>query len=43
MFERMEVAEYIYEGVIDPSYKIPNRTDANHAGHSRKMRREVTS
>ena len=25
MFERMEIAEYIYEGVVETSYKIPTR------------------
>ena len=23
MFERMEISEYIYEGVVEPSYKNP--------------------
>ena len=34
----MERAESLYEGVLEPSYKKPTREDANHAGHSRKMR-----
>ena len=41
IFERMEIAEYIYEGVLEPSYKKPTRTDARRAGQSRKMRRET--
>ena len=38
MFERMDIAEYIYEGVAEPSYKEPTRVDANRAGHIRKKR-----
>ena len=40
MFERMEILEYIHEGVIEPCYKKNNIEDANHAGHSRKIRGE---
>ena len=43
IFERMEIAEYIYEGVLEPSYKKPTREDANSAGHISKMRGEATS
>ena len=25
MFEHMEISEYIYEGVVEPSYKNPLR------------------
>ena len=38
MLERMETAESIYEGVVEPSYKKPTRAYANHAGHSRNKR-----
>ena len=41
MFERMEMEESIYEGVVEPSYKKPTREDSNHAGHSRKNRGEA--
>ena len=37
MFERMEIAESIYEGVVKPSYKKPTRAYANRAGNSRKL------
>ena len=35
MFERTEIAESIYEGVVEPSYKKPTWEDSNRAGHSR--------
>ena len=38
MFERMEIAESIYEGVVEPSHKKPYREDSNSADHSRKIR-----
>ena len=38
MFERVEIAESIYEGVVEPSYKQPNRVDANRAGHNRQKK-----
>ena len=38
MFERMEFAESIYKGVVEPSYKKPTRAYANRAGHSRQKR-----
>ena len=37
MFERMEITVYIYEGVVEPSYKKPTRADANRAGLSGKI------
>ena len=40
MFERMKTSEYIYEGVVKPSYKKPTRADANRHGQSREMRGE---
>ena len=43
MFERMEIAEYIYEGVVETSYKKPNRVEASRAGHSRQKRGEASS
>ena len=33
IFKRMEIAESIYEGVVEPSYKKPTWADANRAGH----------
>ena len=41
IFERMEIAAYIYEGVVEPSYKKPTRVDANRAGYSRQKRVEA--
>ena len=38
MFERMEIAEYIFECVVEPSYKKPTGADVNRDGHSMKMR-----
>ena len=43
MFERMEIAESIYYGVVEPSYKEPTWAYANRAGHSRQKRGEVAS
>ena len=43
MFERMEIDESIYEGVLEPSHKKPTRVDANRAGHSRQKRGESAS
>ena len=40
MFERMEIAEYIHEFLVEPSYKKLNWEDANRAGHSRNKREE---
>ena len=41
MFEHMEIAESIYEGVVELSYKKPPRAYSNRAGHSRKKIGEV--
>ena len=41
MFERMEIFESIYEGVVED--KKPTRADANSAGHSMKKRGEAAS
>ena len=38
MFERMEIAESIYKGVVEPSYKNITLLDANHADHVRNRR-----
>ena len=43
MFESMEIAEYIYKSVVEPSYKEPNREDINRAGRSRNNRGEDDS
>ena len=43
MFERMEITEHIYEGVVEHSYKKPTREDTNRAGHSRNKRGESAS
>ena len=43
MFERMNISKYIYEGVVEPSYKIPARADANRAGHRKHNRGEAAS
>ena len=40
MFERMEIAESIYEGVLEPSYKKSTRSDFTCAGHIIKKRGE---
>ena len=41
MFEPMEIAESIYEVVVEPSYKKPTRADTNPAVHSRQKRGEA--
>ena len=38
MFEYMEIAESIYEGVEEPSYKKSTREDTKHAGNIRQKR-----
>ena len=38
MFERMEIAESIYEGVVTPSYKKITQAESNRTGISRKNR-----
>ena len=43
MFERMEITESIYEGVVEPSYKKHTRADANCDGHSKQNRGESAS
>ena len=43
MFERMEIAESTYEGVVEPSYKKSTQEDSNRAIHSRKNRGEAAS
>ena len=40
MFEHMEIAEYMYEVVVEPSLKKSPRADSNRAGLSRKRRVE---
>ena len=40
MFERMEIAESIYEFVVEPSYTKHTRADANRSGHIRQRRGE---
>ena len=39
----MEIAESIYKGVVEPSYKKPTRVDANCAGHIMNNIGESTS
>ena len=34
MFERMEIAGFIYEGVVETSYEKTTRVDTNRAGYS---------
>ena len=41
MFERMEIFESIYEGVVELSYKKITREDANRAGRSSQKRGEA--
>ena len=43
MFERMEISEYIYEGVVESSYKKPTREYAKRSGHIRNKRGESAS
>ena len=43
MFERMEIAEIIYEGVVTPSYKKTTWTEANCTGLNRNKRGKSTS
>ena len=40
MFDHMEIAESIYEGVVEPSYENPTQADNDRAGNSRQKRRE---
>ena len=32
----MEISEYLYESVVEPSYKKSIRADSTHVGHSRE-------
>ena len=41
MFDYVEIAESIYKGVVEPSYKKPTRAYANRAGYSRQKRVEA--
>ena len=34
MFERMEITDYIYKGVVEPYYKKPTQADPDSSGHS---------
>ena len=43
MFQRVEIAESIYEGVVENSYKKHTRSDSNCAGSSSRMRIEAAS
>ena len=43
MFERTEIAESIYKGVVEPSYLKTTREYANCAGTISKMRGEAAS
>ena len=43
MFERMDISESIYKGVVEPSYKKTTWADTNHGIHSRKKRGESAS
>ena len=41
MFERMEISESIYEGVVTPSYKKTTGAEATHTGLSINKREEA--
>ena len=43
MFERMEIDEFIYKGVLEPSYKKPTREDFTSAVHRRQKIGESAS
>ena len=43
MIESMEIAESIYRGVVEHSYKKPTWEDANRAGNIRHKRAEAAS
>ena len=43
MFECMEIAESIYEGVVDHCYKKLTREDTKRDGRNREMRGEYAS
>ena len=41
MFDCMEIAESVYEGVVETSYKKSTRADTNRSGHSKHKRGEA--
>ena len=43
MFELLKISEYIYEGVVEPSYKQSNRADSTRDVQIRKNRGEAAS
>ena len=43
MFEQMDIDEYVYEGLVETSYKKPTRSDSNRADRSRNKRGESTT
>ena len=43
IYECMEILEYIYEGVVEPSYKKPTCSDVNRSGCIRHKRGEAAS
>ena len=38
MFEHMEIAKYVYKGVVETYYKKPTQEYANQDGHIRNKR-----
>ena len=43
IFQRIEISESIYDGVVEPSYEKPNGEYVNHDRISRKMIEESAS
>ena len=43
IFEHMEIAESIYEGIVEPSYEESTRSDATRAGLIMQKRGESAS
>ena len=43
MFERIYMTVYIYDGVVEPSYKQYSESDATRASHISKKRGEAAS
>ena len=43
MFERMEITESIYKGVVEPPYKKTTWENSNPTGHRRKKREKSAS
>ena len=41
MFERMKISTYIYEGVVEPSYKKTTKAYANCSGNIRLKKGEA--